>query len=207
MFERFKSHLNECAPPLEALNNNPIPVFGVEGEESYFREVAGRSFNDGLYVTHDRNDCLKWTNIVIEAFPEYENRIRCFARDWLGRQFALDRDRRLDRQMLVLMLEPGTGEALEIPSTLTSFHNEELVDHSNEVLASDFFQSWITAGNRPPNRTECVGYKTPLFLGGQDAVENLEIADLEVYWGLMPKLIRKARNLPLGTKINTIDVS
>ena len=28
-------------------------------------------------------------------------------------------------------------------------------------------------------------YKVPLFMGGEDSVENLEDSDMEVYWGVM----------------------
>ncbi len=82
------------------------------------------------------------------------------------------------------MLEPGTGEALEIPVGFELFHNEELVDYRNEALAAEFFVQWRSThvGAGPLNAADCVGYKVPLFLGGADAVENLELTDFEVYW-------------------------
>ena len=54
------------------------------------------------------------------------------------------------------------------------------------------------------NCEECVGYKTPLFLGGKDVMDNLEILNLDVYWTLTAQLIRKARGLPLGTVLGNI---
>ena len=36
---------------------------------------------------------------------------------------------------------------------------------------------------------ECAGYKVPLFLNGDDVVDNLEISDMEVYWEIMMPLI------------------
>jgi len=44
-------------------------------------------------------------------------------------------------------------------------------------------------------------YKRPLFLGGSDTTDNLEISDLEVYWLLMGQLIRQAKGLPAGTPV------
>jgi hypothetical protein len=40
------------------------------------------------------------------------------------------------------MLEPGTGEVLEIPTTFMAFHEEELVDYQDAALAVEFFNQW-----------------------------------------------------------------
>jgi len=44
-----------------------------------------------------------------------------------------------------------------------------------------------------------MGYRKPLFLGGSDEVENLEVSDLDVYWHIMGQIIRKTKGLPQGT--------
>lgn len=36
---------------------------------------------------------------------------------------------------------------------------------------------------------QCVGYKVPLFLNGQDDIDNRELSDMEVYWGLMGQMV------------------
>jgi len=48
---------------------------------------------------------------------------------------------------------------------------------------------------------QCVGYITPLFLGGQDEFENFEISDLEVYWAINGQILEKTRGLPDGARI------
>jgi hypothetical protein len=108
----------------------------------------------------------------------------------------------------VMMLEPGTGEALEIPSGFVSFHDEEFVDYRNEALASEFFASWATAnpGAVPLQASECVGYRVPLFLGGRDTVDNLEVTDFDVYWTITGQLSIQARNLPAGTPIQGVTI-
>lgn len=40
----------------------------------------------------------------------------------------------------------------------------------------------------PVNFDECVGYKIPLFLGGDDHIGNLQSTDLDVYWTLTGRL-------------------
>jgi hypothetical protein len=88
---------------------------------------------------HKLSELDKWNDIVTETIPYFKNKIFCFSYDWLGRQFALDFTRSLESEPMILMLEPGTGEALEIPSTFLSFHEEELVEYQDAALAFEFF--------------------------------------------------------------------
>jgi hypothetical protein len=52
-----------------------------------------------------------------------------------------------------------------------------------------------------PDRRQCVGYKIPLFLGGEDGPDNFEISDLDVYWHITAQLIEKTKGLPIGTPV------
>ncbi len=177
---------------------------------SAYRELterfAGRTFEGGLYRIHDSNSGPTAARAVVEAFPEFADRACPFAFDWLGRQFALDSGRRESGEPLVLLLEPGTGEALEVPRTLAGFHDEELVEYLDAALATGFFREWQK--HEPANRmlgfSECVGYRMPLFLGGSDSVDNLEVIDLEVYWSICGQLRRGVIELPTGTRISEI---
>lgn len=109
-------------------------------------------------------------------------------------------------QPQVLLLEPGTGEALEIPLAFAGFHDEELIEYADAALAAGFFDTWSAAnsGALPLRRDQRVGYRVPIFLGGQDVVENLELSDLEVYWSICGQLRRGVRSLPPGTSINEV---
>lgn len=167
---------------------------------------AGCTFEAGLYRLHTDGSALAANRLVADAFPDFANRVACFGFDWLGRQFALDAARRAGEEPLVIMLEPGTGEAREIPASFSSFHNEELTEYANEALASEFFRAWEQArpGSLPLAHSECVGYQVPLFLGGADAVENLEVIDLDVYWTICGQLLQGTRRLPAGATIRRI---
>src|SRR2546429_4537168 len=103
-------------------------------------KYGGATFANGLYRLLRPEVLLHWNEIVSAAFPEYRQRLFCFGYDWLGRQFALDSGRRENGEPLMLMLEPGTGQALEIPANFEQFHDVELVDYSDAALAADFFQ-------------------------------------------------------------------
>ena len=105
------------------------------------------------------------------------------------------------------MLEPGTGQALEIPATFMDFHNQELVQYQNEALAVEFYKAWQASDGEIPAIEQCLGYKKPLFLNGTDTVENLEIVDMEVYWSIAGQLLSKIRGLPEGTRLESIRIS
>jgi hypothetical protein len=109
-------------------------------------------------------------------------------------------------ESLVLLLEPGTGEALEIPATFTSFHDSELFEHADVAVALSFYRDWLKTGGVAPTYAQCVGYKRPLYLGGADNVSNLELADFEVYWGLAAQLLAKVRGLPVGTRVANVSI-
>ena len=151
---------------------------------------------DGAYRRHRPEDVARFTDLAIEAFPEFEGRIECFGADWLGRQFATDRLRVADGEPQVIMLEPGTGEALEIPVDQHAFHDEELVQEPDAAAAYSFFTQWAASGGTKPAYDQCVGYKQPLYLGGADDLGNLELVDFEVYWSISAQLLAKIRGLP-----------
>jgi hypothetical protein len=102
------------------------------------------------------------------------------------------------------MFELGTGEALEIPANLQSFHEEVLIEHGEAALAISFHEKWLAAGGKAPNYAQCIGYQKPLFLGGDDEVWNLQLSDLDVYWHVVGELVRKTRGLPPGTPIRAV---
>ena len=180
----------------------------IPGLSQFFSEYGGASFEGGLYRVVCPSDLSRWQERIELAFPEFADRVACFAYDWAGRIFALDTERLEGGQAGVLLFEPGTGtgEVLRIPSNLQTFHNSELIDFGEAALGISFYQQWRAEGGESPAYDECVGYRRPLFLGGADEVENLEVSDLDVYWYIMGQLIEKTRGLPPGTSVR-VDLS
>jgi hypothetical protein len=121
--------------------------------------------------------------------------------------FSLDFERMTDGQCLVMMLEPGTGQALEVPVTFMEFHNKELVQYRNEAVAMDFYEQWCSSGGKAPTWGQCIGYKNPLFLNGGDVLENLEAIDMEVYWSIAAQLLARVRQLPEGSRVRGVSIS
>lgn len=162
---------------------------------------GGCSFDDGVYRVIPLSQVNQWNASVSAAFPQYQGRMVAFGFDWLGRCFALDATRQKEGQLLVVLLEPGTGEVLKAPVTFAEFHDVELAEYRNDSVASDFFTAWKESGGSAPGLNECIGYNVPLFLGGEDVVENLEMQDLDVYWSICSQLLEQTRDLPDGTSI------
>jgi hypothetical protein len=153
------------------------------------QQHGGGSFSNGQYRLNRLDEIPAANRMIAEVFSEYEQKVVCFAFDWLGRGFGLDASRTRDGEMLVALFEPGSGEVLKAPVTFSEFHQVELVEYRNDSVASEFHQQWLDAGGAPPNREECIGYKVPLFLNGSDTVDNLEKQDLQVYWSICGQLL------------------
>ena len=173
MFEKFYDFVG-----VENKNN-------VTDMSGFMDIYGGETFLNGLYRIHNKNDVKKWNEILKRAFPKFKNGIQVFGYDWLGRNFALDTQRDV-----VLIYEPGTGEILNTGENFVNFHDSEIPQYHDACLASEFFNEWFEAnGNFVLPHNKCVGYKVPLFLNGEDDIENLEVSDMEVYWEIMMPLM------------------
>ena len=154
--------------------------------ESFNLDLNTKSFKNGIYRLFDKVQCEKWKDIVEKSFPKYVGIIDVFAYDWLGRIFAMNKNRGT-----VLLFEPGAGEVMDIPVNFVEFHDVEIAEYHNDTLASDFFNEWFSkSDNYILKNTECVGYKVPLFLDGDDDIDNVEVSDMDVYWELMKQLMK-----------------
>lgn len=131
--------------------------------------LGGVSLSGGLYRVFDADGVADWSATAAESFPAFEGRVTVFAADWLGRLFAADAARRdKEGSEIVLMLEPGTGEVLEIPCTVEAVHTAELLEAADALVAAGFYEEWRAESEdtAPLDHSECVGYRVPLFLGG-----------------------------------------
>lgn len=171
--------------------------------------LGGVSLAGGLYRVFTAPEVTAWTVIAREGFPEFRDRVTVFAADWLGRLFATDAGRRDDEgALMVLLLEPGAGEALELPVTLKGLHTTELLEQADAALAVFFYEEWRSSSGDAAGlaSTECVRYRVPLFLGGTDTTDNLERTDMSVYWAFATQMRRQIVGVPLGTPVEAVSV-
>lgn len=176
MFEDFLAFFNE-----------DLKIESSKDEYSTFISMlGGKMFGEGLFCSFAQNNVNKWIAIVTRAYPDFAQKFKLFGHDWLGRCFGIDlRDETFEN---VLMFEIGTNEVLEIPCKLEDFLNEEIPLYSDACLAESFFHNWLNQSQEKLKYGRCVGYKVPLFLGGNDDIDNLENSDMEVYWEILTQV-------------------
>ena len=178
-------------------------IDGNDSIEFFFNKFEGVSFNNGSYRIFRIGNLNEWDNTISETFPRFANLINCFAYDWLGKIFAVNK---IDSNQ-ILIFDIGIGNVLEVPVGFEEFHNKELVEYTDDALSISFYKKWLDSSeNKIPKTDECIGYKVPLFLGGIDNVTNLEVINMDVYWNITGQILRKIQNLPDGTPINKINI-
>ena len=188
---------------LDKENKKQIEYFSFDNEVSYIiEEIGGKSYVNGLIRIHTKSTSTFWTKICVDFFNQFLDIVNCFACDWLGRQYA-----KLMDQDIIIRLDPATGQFDELESSLKEFFTELIIEHKEGILNLDQFIDWQnTTGAKQIDFDECVGFTTPLMLGGEDEIWNLEVQDLEVYWELNYQLYLKIYDLPEGSLIGKIDI-
>jgi hypothetical protein len=162
---------------------------------------GGKSFANGLYRVHGFSSSIRWSLIIGQYFSKYESKLFPFGFDWMGRQFCMS----TVRSGVLFMLDPATGEDFELEQDIDRLHDDDFVDDTDDMLAIELFKKVMKYHNlKEIGYNECLGYKVPLFLGGKDSIENYELSDIEVYWGIVSQLFKKVQDLPDGTNIKSI---
>lgn len=160
MFEEFLSYFKVN---LEVESSKDI-------YNTFLSVLGGRMFGNGVFCSFSQSNITKWNSIVTGAYPDFAQKFKLFGYDWLGRCFGIDlRDETYGK---VLMFEIGTNDVLEIPCKLENFLNEEIPLYSDACLAEAFFHKWLNQSQEKLEYGRCVGYKIPLFLGGEDDIGN-----------------------------------
>ena len=159
--------------------------YKIEGSpyETLLNNFEGMEFGEGIFRLFNKKDLYKWNEIVTEVYPEFKDNFDLFGYDWLGRCFAIDlRDRN------TLMFEIEAGEVLNISCDILEFFNVEIPVYNDACLASTFYKEWVEYCGKKAKLNYCMGYKIPLFLGGEEDISNLEEIDMEVYWSITGQL-------------------
>lgn len=199
MYERFiKGNL---------IKPNPSSVTGKviqpidERLGGLFAECGGLSINKGLYRVHSYSSGVLWSDLVRQYFPDLKKTILPFGYDWIGRQYCIIHG--VDN--VLVMFDPSTVEYFEMAGDIADFHNIDLVDDRDATVSENSFHSTMSRLRiNELDINQCVGYKVPLFLGGNDDPGNYEVVDMEVYWDIQVQIYNQIKDLPPGTKISGI---
>jgi len=210
-FSTFVEHFSGREERGSQPNEEPIPanglIDGVTGLRRLLDAFQGRLLDGGIYRFMDSTLFEAANEFVRDAFPAWSDHAAPFSCDWLGRVFAIDGSGRTgaDAERGVLLLDPGTGDILRVPASVTEFHNQLLLTDRETALEESLWTAW-SSQNRALEFDEVAGLRVPSFLGGQLVLDNLEIQSAVVYWGLAGQLIARTRHLPEGTPITGVQI-
>lgn len=180
MFEKFEEYFQ--------VNYEREDSFGEGSVLQCLRSIyGGKDFGNGIYRIFDSNEAEVWKANVKSAYPEYTKDFEIVSCDWLGRCFGV----LTEGEEAILMFEIGTADVLVIPCNLLDFHNNEITEYAEECLAESFFEEWMEIERKSLKHNQCVGYKVPLFIGGDDELDNLEVSDMDVYWNVCSQIKAK----------------
>lgn len=201
VLERFESVFRRDPTPLSLVDASVAAAGskGVLGDQ-----YAGTSFGGGMYRIASDALAIDLDAIIGRMWPSFLGTIRSFAFDWRGRIFAARKGTRGYGD--IVLFEPGSGDNYEIPLGVTEFHNQELVDYTEEALSESLFRDWVAAHGSGPTFSRCIGYRVPLFLDGQEGIANLEECELEVYLEICAQLWVKTKKLPEGSRIGSVKI-
>lgn len=213
MFDLFKRRKGEAGPGesgfpmfsgfLAYFGEPPVPVDGAaDPYDAFIDGLGGRSFGEGVFKSFGRSDLEKWHRLVSGCFTKLRGEFDLVGYDWMGRCFAVDR-REGEGEGLVVLLDIATIDIYYIERDLVSFLNETISSQSEASLEVSRYQAWLKSRG-PVGPMECAGYRIPLFLGGEDSLDNMEVSDMEVYWDMTDQLWEAVKDLPEGTKIGNV---
>jgi hypothetical protein len=208
MFSTFDGHFKRDPFSVDAFGLSPGTMAKIYPPlRIFFARYGGQSFNNGIYRVIGPSTLDDAADFVSLAFPQFRERAKCFAYDWMGRIFALDAARSRDGEPQMLMFEPDNALAFEVPRNLVEFHNVELPTRGRRILEAELHAEWLSKGGAVPRPNQCVCFDLPLFLGGKDTVDDMSMDLIDIHWHILDQLIDKTRDLPPGTPIGKIAIS
>lgn len=152
----------------------------------YFMNLYnGKDFGSGIYRVFSFNELEKWEKYVDETFSTFRGHFKLFGYDWLGRCFGIY----LQNTDYILLFDVGLNKVFTIPHNIVSFHNVEIPQNHEFPLISTMFSEWHNVNRDDLKHSDCVGYIVPPFLSGLDELSNMEVSDMDVYWGILGQII------------------
>jgi hypothetical protein len=145
----------------------PVEELRIAQVRQLITVYGGTSYGGGIYRICDAKDAQHWTLAVRRFFPSESADVEAFGPDWQGNVLGY----RGGTAPCVFLFQPGTGDVFEVSDSVEKFHNEELTEHAEEALSLGLWNEW-RSGPPAPDRSQCVAYRKPVFLGGDVAVEE-----------------------------------
>ncbi|MSS84581.1 hypothetical protein FYJ24_07355 [Actinomycetaceae bacterium WB03_NA08] len=173
------------------------PVFADNG-------YCGVSLNQGMLRFHDAETGPLYRALVGEAFPDFAARgVDVLAFDWQGRQYATVDSGGGESDIWVADIGRGSIDAVcSVENFIAALKDDHAFDTVFERELLDQWRGMVGAENSVIPFDSCVAYEVPIFLGGSEGVDNLEVADLEVNWTVGAQIYAQVKDLPEGASVN-----
>lgn len=169
---------------------------------SIIANFGGMIFEDGLYRIFDNDMALRLGESILPNF-EYLGQIRLFGCDWLGRLFGEFCN---GNEVSVLLFSYHSMDVYKIPCDISTFHNDVLSDQASQGLEIELWKTWINSNrSRPLSAGECVSLKQYLFIGGELAMSNLDLSNIEVDWDIAMQMFRSVNGIDDGDPVYVIN--
>lgn len=207
MLERFVEAFPPDAEDPTAPPSQHPDLLAVPAYAEVARVLGTRGHGGGRIRLLDEAAAGEAREVIATAFPGHAATSVPFARDWLGRVYALDQRRMVGGQPLISLVELGVARVLQVDHALAGFFDDALVDDPDLYLEGDLHREWKAAGGADPGARECASFIRPPFMNGEFVAANLEISDLSVHWGVTAQLIEAVRALPPGTTLGGVSIT
>jgi hypothetical protein len=158
---------------------------------------CGRSFNSGMLRFHDSNTGPNYRELCFEAFPEIRSidpDADVLAFDWNGKQYLTTKVSG-QSDIMILVANLNAAQVYQL-ATVQEFAAVLKMPNVGEYFDMPLFDQWrasVNATNSQLAFTDCVDYEMPLYLGGNDSVDNLQLSDLDVSWTIGTQILAQAR--------------
>lgn len=156
----------------------------------YFADggYCGRSFNQGLLRFHDATTAPLFRAYVVEGFAEIvqlDPNADVLAFDWQGRQYltALPAGA---TEVQIIRADIGRG-VLEDLGPEQHFTTLLQAPGLYQYLDGERYDQWRAATGNPSMQlafTDCVELVRPTYAAGQDNIDNMDVRDMDVSWGV-----------------------
>jgi hypothetical protein len=166
------------------LMRDPLAKRGME-------ELKVGVYNNGIYTIISREEANTLLPLVESVFTGVSGNVDLFAVDWMGRIFATDAATPDENgSLVVICLDLAGPTGFYTDANFENFHNHIMVNRQESIFEMKQYREWMKSNSPPGDGVSCVGYKIPLFMGGKDEVENLELSDRSVYLHLLAQMSR-----------------
>ena len=197
-----------AAEPVQLSRRDSHLLQEIPGLCELMAELTGKTLNGGIYRLFDEKLAEAADRFVGYAYPAWQGRLGPFGCDWMGRIYAVDgSDRRApDGERCAFLLDPATRDLLDVPASVTEFHNGILIQEKELALEETLWRSWHRSNPEGLSYWDVAGRKTLDFLGGSLELANLETQPATVYWELSGQIIAQTFKLKPGTAIKSATI-